>query len=277
MPSLTERALTPSRSTDRRQIPLSVVVICKNEEDQIEDALRSARFAGELLVIDSYSTDQTVEIAEEVADRVIQREWNGINEQREYGLREAEHQWVFCLDADERISRSLREEICTLFEEESEPEVRGVYVPRVTYYLGRWILHGSWYPDHKLRLFETSHAEFDRTKDPHDHPVVDGECSYMDAPILHYTYDDLSDQLSTIDRFSDVYAEKHSDMSSWWYPLLMIVRPPWKFFETWIWKRGFLDGMAGFIISVNTSFYVFYRLAKCWERRNTGEKDPEDH
>lgn len=273
MTSLQEDDLTPAtEQDDDRSIPVSVVVICNNEEDQIRACLESVGFADELLVIDSYSTDDTVEIAEEHADRVVQREWNGINEQRNFGLEEASHDWVFALDADERVSVTLQRELISLFSEESDPDHEGYHVPRVARYLGRWILHGGWYPDHKLRLFKKQGASYDPSHDPHDHPTVDGECGELNAPILHYTYDDLSDQLSTIDRFSDVYVEGHPGKgSSWWLPLLMLVRPPGKFLETWIWKCGFLDGMAGFIISINTAFYVFYRLAKCWEHEQLEE------
>jgi len=242
---------------------VSVSVITLNEEGNIRACLESVSWADEVVVVDSGSTDRTVEIAREYTDRVVHHDWEGINAQRNYALTLASHEWVLCLDADERVAEDLREEIASGLE--TVPEgVDGFRVRRRTFYLGRWIEHGGWYPDRKRRLFRKSKTRF-TGEDPHDLPEVDGTVEDLEGHIDHYTYTGLSHHLRTIDSFSSVTARKWEADGKRFRPVDMLVRPPWKFAECYLLKGGFLDGLPGFVIAAASSFYVFMKYAKLWE------------
>lgn len=252
------------------RLPLSGCVITLNEARNIEACLRSLQFADELVVVDSFSTDATVELARRLGARVVQRRWNGINEQRQFALEQTRHEWVLCLDADERISSELRAELEGWFRdpsgtrgEASLPD--GFLIPRKAYHLGTWLRHGGWHPDRKLRLVRKSRGRF-AGHDPHDRFVLDrGRLVNLRHPILHYTYRDLSHQLRTIQSFSSAEVRERLRKGERFRPLELLTRPAFKFLGTYFWKGGFRDGMAGWIISVVSSFYVFLKEAKLWE------------
>ena len=243
---------------------ISVCVPTLDEEHNLRDCLKSVGFADEIIVIDSGSTDKTLEIAREFTDHVYSRAWQGIARQRQFAMEQARSEWVLHLDADERVSDLLSQEI--RIELSKEPlEEAGFSMPRKTRYLGRWILHGGWYPDRKIRLVrrKLSHCRGDGL---HDHIEVSGSVKPFVHPIHHYTYRHLSDHLKTIDEFSSVSLDDPSIQSSRLPALQMIVRPIVKFVSCYLLKQGFRDGIPGLIISVNSAFYVFLKHAKIWER-----------
>lgn len=243
--------------------PISAAVITLNEEENIRECLESISWAEEIVLVDSGSTDCTVQIAKEFTDRVIHHSWEGINRQRDFTLTQASHDWVLCVDADERVSPGLREEIQRRVEAESDV-VDGYRMPRRTYYLGRWIRHSGWYPDRKLRLFRKSKTRF-VGKDPHDRPEVDGIVHDLKGHIDHYTYSDISHHLRTIDSFSRTAAENLFQEGKRFHLIDLLLRPPWRWLDTYIIKRGFLDGVPGFIIAAGSAFYVFMKYARLWE------------
>jgi len=252
--------------------PISACVITLNEERNIRDCLASLAWADEIVVVDSGSTDRTVELAAEYTPRVIHHKWEGINAQRNFALSEVRHDWVLCLDADERVTPELRDEIRRRLEAEAD-RVDGYRLRRRTHYLGRWIRHGGWYPDWKLRLFRRNKARF-TGKDPHDRPEVRGVVRDLSGHIDHYTYPGLSHHLRTIDSFSKTAAENWYREGKPFRLVELIVRPPWKWVETYLIQRGFLDGLPGFIIAGCSAFYVFVKYAKLWELQR---KDRKEH
>ncbi len=255
----------------QEKLPISAVVITKNEERNIEDCLHSVAFCAEIVVVDSFSDDRTVEIARRYTDRVEQRRWNGINEQREYAKGLASHEWVLDLDADERISPELAEEIARLDLAAAMPD--GYEMPRYAFYLGRWIKHGGWYPDRKMRLYRKAKGRF-IDNDPHDTLEFSGTVGRLHGEIQHFTYPNgISDQLKQINTFSTARAElyrRHGRRSSLFQ---MLLRPVWKFVNTYFLRGGFLDGRAGLMISALSAYNVFATWAKLWElNSNTTSK-----
>jgi glycosyltransferase involved in cell wall biosynthesis len=249
--------------------PISACVITYNEEQNIAACLESIAWVDEIIVVDSMSNDRTIDQCRKYTDKVYQQEWQGHVKQKNYALQLARHEWVLSLDADERVSAELRKEIEECLSQELQP-ADGFFFPRHSYYLGRWINHGGWYPDYKLRLFKKSKGRWGG-KDPHDRVVLDGVSAYLKSDLVHYVYRDLSHQLQTVDSFSSITASGLADEGERFSLFRLIFRPALKFVGTYVVKRGFRDGLPGFIISVASSFYVFLRYAKLWELQHRGE------
>ena len=242
---------------------VSGVVVCFNEEANIERCLKSLLWTDEIVVVDSYSTDKTISICKRYTDRIYQRKWPGINKQKEYAVSLTRNEWVFVLDADEVVSEELSKEIMERLKYDNE-RYDGYMVKRHTHYLGRWINHGGWYPDYKLRLFKKEKGYF-AGEDPHDKIIVDGEVSKLKGEIYHFTYQDISHHIRTINNFSDVVSRSMWNHSEKFILSKMLIKPMIKFAETYIYKLGFLDGMPGLMIAVLSSYYVFLKYAKLWE------------
>lgn len=251
----------------------SACFITYNEEDQIAEALASVAFADEIIVVDSHSKDRTREIAEQfrgtnregepVTPRVIERDWPGHVQQKNYAIDQASHDWVLCLDADERLTEPARQEVQFALAG-AEPAAVGFSFPRKTWYLGRWILHGGWYPDRKLRLFRRSQGRWGGVN-PHDHVEIDGVEREFEGEILHYSYDDLSDHLRQIDLFTDIAAREKRAAGVGHPVLRMLFHAPWKFLKMYLLQQGFRDGVAGFVAASLGAYYVFLKYAKLWE------------
>ena len=241
---------------------LSVAIITFNEEHTIRECLASVAWADEIVVVDSCSTDATVAVCREFTDCVVQRPWPGHVLQKQYALEQTRGAWILCLDADERLSAAAADEVRAIVRAADAAD--GYTFPRRSFYLGRWIRHGGWYPDRKLRLVRRGRGRWTGT-DPHDKLVTDGVTRDCAGSIDHYVYRDISQQLATVDSFSRITAAQWHRAGVRPRLLPMLVRPALKFLETYIWKRGMLDGMPGFIIAVISSYYVFLKHAKLWE------------
>jgi len=242
---------------------LSVCVITLNEEDRIGDCLSSIAFADEIVVVDSGSTDRTVAIAREHGARVIVRGWPGSVAQKNFALEQAATDWVLCLDADERVSPPLAAQIRRAVAA-APAAIAGYRMARKTYYLGRWILHGGWYPDWKVRLVRRGRARWGGI-DPHDRLEPQGPVGTLAGDLEHRTYRDIADHLRTIDRFTSVGAGELQARGRSGALAGMLLNAPAKFVKMYVLKAGFLDGLPGFIVAVLGSYYVFLRYAKLWE------------
>jgi len=245
--------------------PLSVCIVAMNEADRIADCLESAAFADECIVVDSHSTDATREVARAAGATVIERDWPGHVEQKNFAIDQATNDWVLCLDADERISPELRASILTALAHDDLPD--GFEFARRNRYLGRWIRHGGWYPDRKLRLFRKSRGRWAGTN-PHDRVHLDGRARRLRGDLLHDSYRSLSDHLRTIDAFTTIAARQGLDAGRRATPLDLTLRPWGRFVRMYVLKAGFLDGWPGFIAAVTGGFYVFMKYAKLWALRN---------
>lgn len=247
---------------------LSVAIITYNEEERIQAALESVKWADDIVVVDARSTDRTVEIAHAYTDRITVRDWPGFVAQKNFALDQTRYEWVLSLDADERVSPALQEEIQRLCR--SGMTADAYYVPRRAYFLGRWIRHSGWYPDYKLRLFRKTHGRWQGGA-VHESVHVTGTVQYFQSDLLHYPYCDLAHNLQTIDRYSTFGAQKlhAAGRRAHWYDVT--VRPAFTFFKKYLLRQGFRDGYPGVFIAVLTSYANFAKYAKLWELQNSSQ------
>jgi len=254
--------------------PATACVITYNEEKNLRECLESVAWLPHIVVIDSGSSDRTVEIAREFTDRVTVTDWPGHVEQKTRAVLAAPTDWVFCIDADERVTPELRAELERVLAD--TPASPAYSVRRKTRYLGRWILHGGWYPDRKVRLFDRRHARWGGVN-PHDHVQVDGRTEDLDGDLLHYTYRDIHHHLETIDFFTDIAAREKERQGQRPRVWKMLCKPPARFVRMYFLKRGYRDGFAGFIVASFGALYVLLKEAKLWERLRLRERglDPD--
>lgn len=251
-----------------RALPITACVITYNEEHNVQACLESLAFCAELLVIDSHSEDATRDLATACGARVIERDWPGHIEQKNFAIEQATQDWVLCIDADERVTPELRTRIEELFADPSAL-ARGYTLNRRNIYLGRWIRGGGFYPDRKLRLFRRGQGRWEGVN-PHDHVYLDppsrsGEVRDLDLDIEHYTYRGISDHLKTIDYFSTIAAREKLSRKKKSTALNLLFGAPWKFFKMLILQGGLRDGWRGWIVAALGAYYVFLRYAKLWE------------
>lgn len=245
---------------------ITAIVITLNEEANLVRALESLAWADEIIVVDSESRDRTVEIARRFTSRVIVRRWPGYSAQKNFAAEQASHDWIFSLDADEAVSAELRGEIEAL-RQAAEPAVAGFEMPRLTFYLGRWIRHSGWYPDHKLRLYDRRRARWVGDY-VHEGVAVDGATARLAGDLLHFTVEDASAHHLRIDRYTGLAAEqarakgKRASLAS------IIFSPPLTFVRSYVFKLGFLDGLQGYAIARFAAHYAFLKNLKLWELRN---------
>lgn len=250
---------------------ISATIICKNEVEKIRAALNSVRFCDEVIVVDSGSTDGTVEICRELADRVIENEWPGYIAQQNYATSLARGKWVLSIDADERATPELADEIKRVIQAEDAKDAYAV--TRHVHYLGRWIDHCGWYPELRVRLFKNGRGEWAGTE-PHYDIVAKGPTGKLKGEIQHYTYDDLTDHIGRLNSFTTLLAREHDKRGRRATLMHLLVRPPLEFFKKYIIHAGYRDGVPGLIVSVSSAFYVFLKFAKLWERQKVGDAKP---
>jgi glycosyltransferase involved in cell wall biosynthesis len=253
---------------------LSVAVIARDEADRIPRLLSTLAPSDEVVVVDSGSTDATVEICRTWGARVIHHEWMGYPAQKQFAMECTRGDWILNLDADEALSPESYSEILRAIAK-ATPDVNGFSMPRLSRYLGRWIRHGGWYPDRKVRLVRRNFARWVGAN-LHERLEVSGKVQELSYPLLHYVYRDISDQVRTINRFSSVSADDRRVPGSKAYVLLGLVHALGKFLECAIWKLGLLDGIPGIVIAANSSFYVFLKHAKAWEMGFSGHESPSE-
>jgi glycosyltransferase involved in cell wall biosynthesis len=250
-------------------LPISVCVMACNDEHVIERCLESVRFAADIVVaLDTKSTDGTGEIAERLATRVDVHRYEGDLEQKRYVTGLARFDWVLSVDSDEVVSEQLAGEIERLFAD-GTPRAVGYEMNRVAYHLGRWIRHGDWHPDWKLRLFHAPRARW-VGRNPHGRTEVDGPVPRLRGDLEHYSYRDLADQFDRIHVHTSQAADalyasgRRATVSD------LTLRPFARFVRCYVLKRGFLDGLPGLVVAVAVGFSVFSKYAKLWERARGG-------
>ena len=241
---------------------LSVTVITRNEASDIGDALASVAWADELIVVDSMSTDDTVAIARQHTDRVIVREWPGYVAQKNHAASLASHDWILSLDADERVTPGLAGEIQATLGD--APRCSGYRMPRVTWHLGRWIRTTDWYPDYQLRLYDRRRASWP-PRLVHESVRAEGPIRYLTQDLEHYAYRDISHHHAAMDRYTTLAAQQMHAQGRHAGIVDLIVHPPAAFFRNYVLRRGFTDGLPGFIISAMNAYYVFLKFAKLSE------------
>ncbi len=240
---------------------VSVVIVTENEEKNIGDALKSVKDFEDIVVVDSFSEDRTVEICKKYTYRVYQHKWQGYAKQKQMAVDYAEKPWVLILDADERVTQRLKSEI---MEEIKNASFSGFYIPRKNFFLDKWIRHGGWWPDYTLRLFLKDMA-FIKDRKVHEKVVVKGKVGYLKNPLEHYTYRTVSDYIKNIDRYSTLSAEELREKGVNPGMLTMVVHPLSTFFKMFFLRGGFMDGIHGLILAILYSYYTFLKYLKLWE------------
>ncbi len=241
---------------------VSLIVITRNEEELIGQCIASAApFCDEAVVVDSFSTDRTVEIARSLGARVFQRPFDGFIAQKQFALEQARGEWVFSLDADEQATWELGREIRGVLA--AAPMAGGYRVRRMLYHLGRYDTRGL-YPDWHLRLFRRQAARFGG-HEPHASVEIAGAVARLNSPILHFSYRDIADHIATINRLSS-QAAADGDPGAL-TALRMFANPAWRFVNFYFLRGGFREGGRGLYAAMSAAFYVFLKYAKLYERR----------
>ncbi|MCP5511666.1 MAG: glycosyltransferase family 2 protein [Leptospiraceae bacterium] len=242
--------------------PISACVITYNEEENIHRLLSSLDFVDEIVILDSGSEDQTLSIASEFSKvKIFHRNFDDYINQKNHCIDLALNDWVLSLDADEEVSQELKFEILSLGK---SSEAKGYEIPRLTFYLGKWIYHGGWYPNLQLRFFNKKYGRF-VGKLVHEKVVIQERISILQNPILHYSYKNISDHLDFINKYSGLFAlEKHRKEKKA-SVFLAFGKAVYKFFNMYFIKKGFLDGRAGFIIAILGFTYNFLKYIKIYE------------
>jgi len=245
-----------------QKVKISAAIITFNEEKNIKKCMDSLDFCDEIVVVDSLSNDNTCNIAKSLGATVIYQKFLGHIAQKQLAVDNCTNEWILSLDADEEVSVELKETILELLE--SDFKYDAYSMNRVSFHLGRWIRHGGWYPDRKTRLFNKNKAKWGGYN-PHDKVVVNGTVGHIKGDLLHYVFDNLRHNIDTNNSYSSIMADDLDKNGKEFSYLKLFLKPLGKFLETYIYKRGFLDGMAGFIIAIGASYSMFLKFAKLWE------------
>jgi glycosyltransferase involved in cell wall biosynthesis len=238
---------------------ITATIITLDEERNIQRAIESLRCSDEILIVDSGSADRTVELAEKLGARVIEAGWPGYAAQKNWAAEQASYDWILSLDADEALSEALEAEIWNL--KKKGPRADAYTMPRLAKYLGRWILHSGWYPDRKVRLYDRRKATWVGGF-VHESVHVSGRLGHLQANLLHFTCDSLSEHVKSLERYTTLAAQELAARKAPIGWLQLICEPPWTFVSTYFLKLGFLDGLEGLIIAYMASFYAFLKYAK---------------
>ena len=260
-------------NVSQQPLPLSAALITLNAERTLEAALASVRFCDEVVVLDSGSTDGTLEIARAAGARIETREWTGFRDQKNAVTELCRHDWVLSIDADEAVTPELADEIRSLFAD-GAPTAQGYSIPRSTRYLGRRIRYSGWYPDRAVRLYDRRHAEWVGGQ-VHERVTVEGRVERLGGDLLHDPYATLSHHVEKLDRYSTLAAETlHArGRTAGWTDL--VFRPPLVFLKKMLPQRGVLDGVPGVVVALSTATSAFLKYAKLWDLERRGvPRDP---
>jgi glycosyltransferase involved in cell wall biosynthesis len=243
-------------------VPVTATLITFNEAANIQAALESLSWADEIIVVDSESTDDTVAIARKFTEHVIVRPWPGYVAQKNFAAEHASHDWIFSLDADERVTPELAKEIKTIVA--GGAKAAGFRVPRVTFHLGRWMRSTDWYPDYQLRLYDRRRARW-AGRHVHESVTADGAVEALRGELQHYAYRDLAHHFQTMDRYTTLAARQMFEEGRRAGFFDLLIHPPAAFFRNYILRGGIRDGVPGLIVSAMNARYVGLKFAKLWE------------
>jgi glycosyltransferase involved in cell wall biosynthesis len=258
---------------DTQRLKLSAFIITLNEERRIKDCLESLSFCDEIVVVDSFSTDQTRKIAESYNAKVIKREWTNFRDQKNFALMQCNNEWVLLIDADERVSSELRANIERVLQngqtQNQAHQVVGYELHRVVFFLGRWWRGTGWRDEYVLRFFRKDKVSWsDATV--HEKLIPHGKVNRMSGELHHYSFDNISDQVQKLFRYAKLAAQEYKGPRVGFTKL--ITSPFSRFFKFYFINRGILAGIAGFVVAINEAFYTFLKYAIVWEIQRGKEK-----
>ncbi len=247
---------------------ISASIIVRNEEGNIAAVCETVAWADEIVIVDSDSTDRTVEIARHYTDKVFNREFKGYKDKHEFADAQTTGDWIFWIDADEIVTPELKASLERLRTLPDDQLADGYKIARKTEYLGRWIKHSGWYPDYQMRLYRKDKSYWDGVA-PHQTARVNGRIETLKGEFLHYTKRDLSEHHRVTDSYATLAAEHLNGEGRTVGAFGIFFNAVAAFFRTYILKQGFRDGVPGLIIAGFTAYGVFLKYAKVWEHHNT--------
>lgn len=239
---------------------ISATIITKNEASRIEHCLRSIEWVDEIIVFDSGSSDQTVEICKRYTPHVYITDWPGFGIQKNRAIEKASGDWILSLDADEQISDALHKEITETIQQSA---LNGFDIPRLSYYCGQPMHHSGWWPDYVPRLFRSGKGAFDNTI-IHERLRIEGNTGKLSNPIIHYSFPDMESVLNKVNQYSSLNAEKLHAQGQQSSLLKAIGKGIWAFIRTYIIQRGFLDRERGFMLAVSNAEGTYYKYIKLY-------------
>lgn len=240
---------------------ISVVVLTRNEEANIVACLDTVQWADQILVLDSLSQDATVGLAREQGADVRKRAFDNYAGQRNAALGMASSEWVFFVDADERVTPELAEEVRLAVNEEG---LDGWWVPRKNYIFGRWIRHAGWYPDYQLRLLRRERARYDERREVHELVVLDGEAGYLRSPLIHHNYDTIQQFREKQNRYTDYEVRMLHNSGIRARAWNLVLQPLRQFRWRYLTLGGYKDGWPGFLLSALMAYYEMVRYCRLW-------------
>lgn len=246
---------------------LSVVVLTKNEERNIRDCLERIKWADEIVIIDDFSQDRTLEIAREFTNKIFKNKMEGFGPQRNFGIDKAQGDWICFFDADDRVSPELREEILNTLK---NPEYNAYQIYQKSNYLGKWIRYCGWYSA-VMKLLKKNKARFTDDKAV-EKPIVEGNIGYLKNPVFHLGYPDISTHMRKISLYSKYEAEQMIKKGKRFRWSDLVLRPLTKFIQKYFYLQGYREGIHGFILSIMSSFYVFLIYSLIWESTKSDKK-----
>jgi glycosyltransferase involved in cell wall biosynthesis len=242
---------------------ISVIIITKNEERNIRACLESVKWADEIVIVDDGSIDRTIEIEKEFTDKIFIKEWQGFGAARNFAISQCTNEWILCLDADERITPELKDEIKDAVLR-VPVDVKAMSMPRRANFLGSWINHCGWYPGRITRLFRRNTGSYSDDL-VHEKISINGKTIELKSDILHYTDPTLEHYFEKFNRYTSLAAQGLNVENKRFQLMKLIVNPIWIFFRMYILRLGFLDGIPGLILCILSANYVFTKYAKHWE------------
>jgi glycosyltransferase involved in cell wall biosynthesis len=262
-----ETPAAPSRRTEAHAVPVSACIIAFNEADRIGDCIASLAFCDEVVVVDSHSTDATADIAAGLGARVIQRPFDGFRSQKQFAVEQAEHDWVLCLDADERVGDALRTSI-EAARAGGFADAAGYRFARLSEYFGRFLRHGNAYPDRVLRLFDRRRGGWRGKREVHEAASVDGPVRTLAGDLIHYPYRSLDQQLVKTQRYARMMAEHDYARGKRATLGKLVLSPAWRFWRGYVLRAGFLDGWHGLVYAYVRANYVRQKTIMLWMLQN---------
>lgn len=257
-----------ARSAEAPQ--LSAIIIAKDEAHNLPDCLATLNWVHEIIVVvDETSNDNTAAVAREYTNKVFTRTWGGYALAKNFALAQATGEWVLSIDADERVTPELREEICALLT--ASPQCDGYEMPRLANFVGKWIMHGGWYPGYVLRLFRRDAGGFDNVA-VHEAIQVQGNVGRLRHHLLHYTDPSIRHYFEKFNRYTALAAEEMQRRGKRFHVWDLLIRPSWFFFRMYILRTGFMDGLPGLMLATFSAAYVFTKYAKLWELERISAK-----
>ena len=250
--------------------PITVYTLTLNEAKQIREVLESVKWADEIILVDSFSTDGTPEIAREYGARILSEKFCGFGALRNKALQAAKHDWILSIDADERCTPEIAEEVRR---ELQAPRFDAYHVPRKSYFMGHWMRHSGWYPDYRQpQFFNRKHMRY-REDIVHEGYQLDGHLGYLREHVLQFPWPTIEVATAKLQRYSTLMAQRYAAQQKRASAIRLLGSPVAMFLKVYVWQQGFRDGRYGLLLAVLYAYYTFLKYAKCWElQRQTAAK-----